>query len=518
MTIEEDLRWTEKKLKLCNYWVGMAKDEEERRALAESELFKIRNENVVLKHENAQLRHQVDELFPLIEQLEAAVKENQSLAKELNKRNVKENPYGLSTPSSKRIDKKNSSKENQKNRGGAKKGHKGKGRKGFSKEEADQVVKLDVCPEDCKCKEAIWYYHSTHSHCVRTYVPAKIKKVYFEKTMWECSGCGRLETTPTPGVAPGGMYSDRTIANMLVEHYIHGHTVGEIERRWGINYGTFFNFAHKTADLFQPYFDSIVLDLRQGQLIHADETPWSRDGHKGYAWFFGNDDCKMFIFRHTRSSKVPLDILGTEQLCGVLITDRYCGYVSALKIARQYCLVHILRDVKKEEINFPNDEEVSRFTADIKPLLSEAISLRNKNHQLDDYLKRAVEIKNQIMAICLQEADHPAVQYIQNMFREQPERMFQWTKSPSIPADNNYAERELRPEVIARKISFGSQSDRGLKTREILMTTLHTAKCRGRDPAEFMEEALALLRSKSDTDLTELLHTLPESQRESKVA
>lgn len=40
-----------------------------------------------------------------------------------------------------------------------------------------------------------------------------------------------------------------------------------------------------------------------------------------------------------------------------------------------------------------------------------------------------------------------------------------------MPAENNLAERELRPLVIARKVSFGSQSDAGARTREILMTT-----------------------------------------------
>ena len=34
------------------------------------------------------------------------------------------------------------------------------------------------------------------------------------------------------------------------------------------------------------------------------------------------------------------------------------------------------------------------------------------------------------------------------------------------------SERELRPLVIARKVSFGSQSEAGARTREILMTTL----------------------------------------------
>lgn len=65
--------------------------------------------------------------------------------------------------------------------------------------------------------------------------------------------------------------------------------------------------------------------------------------------------------------------------------------------------------------------------------------------------------------------DRYAVQHIQSLFREKAHRMYHWTRGRHIPADNNRAERELRPLVIARKISFGSQSDKGLRTREILM-------------------------------------------------
>lgn len=39
-------------------------------------------------------------------------------------------------------------------------------------------------------------------------------------------------------------------------------------------------------------------------------------------------------------------------------------------------------------------------------------------------------------------------------------------------ARHNFAERDLRPTVIARKVSFGSQSEAGAKTRAILMTVL----------------------------------------------
>ena len=66
-----------------------------------------------------------------------------------------------------------------------------------------------------------------------------------------------------------------------------------------------------------------------------------------------------------------------------------------------------------------------------------------------------------------------------------PRLIEQYRKSPVMHADetgrrtdggNNLAERDLRPTVIARKVSFGSQSEEGAKTRGILMTVPHTLK------------------------------------------
>ncbi len=48
-------------------------------------------------------------------------------------------------------------------------------------------------------------------------------------------------------------------------------------------------------------------------------------------------------------------------------------------------------------------------------------------------------------------------------------------------AENNRAERDLRPLVIARKTRFGSQSEKGRETREILMSVLNTLAKRGDD-------------------------------------
>ncbi|MCF6177331.1 MAG: hypothetical protein L3J71_16370 [Victivallaceae bacterium] len=78
-------------------------------------------------------------------------KENKKLTKLLNKRTGREEPYKSNTPSSKKINKRNSSKENQAKKGGAQKGHKGYGRNIFSRIEADKIVRIPIS-ENCDCK------------------------------------------------------------------------------------------------------------------------------------------------------------------------------------------------------------------------------------------------------------------------------------------------------------------------------------------------------------------------------
>jgi hypothetical protein len=68
--------------------------------------------------------------------------------------------------------------------------------------------------------------------------------------------------------------------------------------------------------------------------------------------------------------------------------------------------------------------------------------------------------------------------------------VFASDKDRAVPADNNRAERELRPLVIARKVSFGSQSEAGAHTREALMSVLHTLRKRTDDLTAAFQRAL----------------------------
>ena len=86
--------------------------------------------------------------------------------------------------------------------------------------------------------------------------------------------------------------------------------------------------------------------------------------------------------------------------------------------------------------------------------------------------------------------------------------MYHWVEDREVPPENNTAERELRPTVIARKVSFGSQSEKGAKTRSIIMSYLHTAskRIRGRPLEEWFKKVLDKIAEKSNINCYELLN------------
>jgi len=61
---------------------------------------------------------------------------------------------------------------------------------------------------------------------------------------------------------------------------------------------------------------------------------------------------------------------------------------------------------------------------------------------------------------------------------------------PAVPATNNAAERALRPLVIDRKISGGTRSEQGSRTRMILQSLVDTGEVRSQDPMAAMQALL----------------------------
>ena len=444
-----------------------------------------------------------------IEELKETIK---SLQAKLNYRERKEQEgyFGASTPSARIPFKGNAPKEKTNKKGGGVPGHKGHGRRTHTEENADCVINQDVgevCP-DCGGLLAM---KEVRNRTVVESTPTKPISILYRLTVKECKNCHRVFRARPPCVLPKSLYGNQLTAQIAVMHYFHGITMGRITEMTGISLGTLIDIFHRVGRYFEPLMEALKQAYRTAPVKHADETGWRNDGQNGYAWLFCTLTLSIFLFKNTRSASVPKGIFGSEGLPGVLVVDRYNGYNKApLKI--QYCYAHLLRDAEKLAKDCPDDQEVVRFTGALIPLMAQAMHLASQKISNEEYYRQARELKEKIMAVSRSPAHHLGIRAVQDIFTGHEDRLFHWVTDRRVPADNNRAERDLRPTVIARKVSFGSSSDAGAQTRSVLMSVLHTLnKRRGEQALESVfKEILDEIARNPGVDLISLiLRSLP---------
>jgi hypothetical protein len=105
----------------------------------------------------------------------------------------------------------------------------------------------------------------------------------------------------------------------------------------------------------------------------------------------------------------------------------------------------------------------------------------------------ALRTSYRLLARCYrQTTDHPAQVLAHRLHRYESE-VFDFIRTPGVSPTNNLAERTVRPQVIARKISGGPRSPAGSAIRCDLATVFHTWTARGLNPFAACVDALQTL-------------------------
>jgi hypothetical protein len=448
-------------------------------------------------------------VLKLVERIERLEEQNRLYRDRLRyqERSGREAPFGSSTPSSKRLVKANSTEENHAKKGGAAPGHEGHFKERATEETADAVEEA-WAPATCPCcHEPLEPVDAGSERTLLRAEPTVVRTVLVRRHAARCPRCGKLYKGNARGALPGAMLDNRLASSMAYMHYAEGATRGHLSRLWGIAESTLESTFERLADVLEPCMGRLLEEYRAAPVKHADESGWSCDGHHGHAWDFVTPRVSLFSFPDSRRGEVAAGVFGPGPHAGVLVTDRYGAYNKTWTGDHQYCFAHLLRLCQDVGEEHPEDAECQAFRAEASPLVAAAITLRNRETDEDAYRKEALRLRDAIMEVMRRGARHPAVQHAQDAFRDAEGlgRLFHWCRSPDIPADNNAAERGLRPMVIARKVSFGSQSERGLKRREILMSVFGTLRLRTGDPIGALVAALDRKSEDPEADIVELL-------------
>ena len=446
-------------------------------------------------------QRRIDELEDEVKSLRATLGREQ--------RKMQDGFFGSSTPSSKKPFK-NSIEQNGEKPKGARPGHKGHGRKGHegtADRTEDVFLESETCPE---CGQLL-LKKGIEQRSVLDMPLAKLEKISFNLHKRYCPDCHKSFAPQPPGVLPRSLFGNHLIAKAITMHYLHGIPIERVCEILGIGSGSLAGIFQRCASLFAGVPQKLVEQYRKAPVKHADETCWRTNGKNGYVWLFATNELSVFQFGKNRSAQVPLAVFGKDPLKGTLVVDRYNGY-NKVPCSIQYCYAHLMRDVEDLEKEFPDDGEVSTFTAVVIPLLSSAIKLRKQPIDDVEFYAQAFHIRSEIQAAMDQPARHLGIRRIQDIFRKNKYRLYHWSEDRSVPADNNLAERDLRPSVIARKVSFGSVTDAGAQTRSALQSIVSTQKKLGLDSEQQLSIALDMLARDPTQDVYSLLFPTSKKQ------
>ena len=428
----------------------------------------------------------------------------------VNQRKSQDGFFGSSTPSSKVPVKSNSLVENRAKKGGGQVGHRGVGRQSFKSEAADEQRVAEVSVENCETCECRLHRMTSNERAVYEIEREKVRKIYYQIERKVCPRCRKTLRGKVENAMPRASLSNELIVEAAEQHYVLGRTLGQISERLLINDATLSSSLKRVGKLLKPCLEKLFAEYRASLIRHADETSWRTDGGNGWSWYFGSSTVSVHLFRATRSMSVVKEVLGTGPLTGVLVVDRYGAY-NRVPCSIQYCYAHLLREMDDLEQEFDSQAEVQNYAAQMKLHLTDAMHLRQRGFEEEEYLREAEKIKVRILALSDRQAVHSAVRRWQDFFVEKADRLYQWCQSSQIPAENNYAEREIRKVVIARKMSYGSQSEEGAKTREIWTSILQSLKKREDNPRDKLIKALNKLSQNEKIDIAEELFGSAES-------
>lgn len=225
--------------------------------------------------------------------------------------------------------------------------------------------------------------------------------------------------------------------------------------------------------------------LRKQAVLNSDETGWKVMGVAGFIWCFCNKRMAFFHPDQSRAATVIEKILGKD-FAGIVMCDFYAAYNCLKKTQR--CLVHLLRDIKKEREVLRGSKLLEQFDANVKSFIEKGLEVQ----AMDDGPEKAGEVgklEKQLHLLTTMPVTRGKAITLQKRINKYRDDLIRFVTHPDVEFHNNRAERQLRPMVIGRKVSFGSNTHSGAIRHCIIHSIVETCKLQNTDPIDFMRQA-----------------------------
>lgn len=421
---------------------------------------------------------------PLARKLELALKRIEVLEKHDAEREKKlvvlearlalyENP---NTPSSQKRFPERKTREEPSGRLGRPPGYEGSTR---PTPKPDRVI--DTKPSGCKCG---WNKIRILQEFSKIVEDVEIRRIATKFIFYQCqcTKCGLMFETTHENLPKEGVFGPTLISIWNALHYQGAVPFKRLadfsEKCLGvpITPSGLMEAVYRSAHVFQPFYDETGESLPSANYACSDETSYSFNGSKYWLWNFSNHDVSFVKIVDSRASAVPKQVLG-ENFKGVLNTDCYPGYDSVKADEKQKCWAHLLREAKQLSEHYT---EGKRLYAHLKHMYSYVKKVKEEHREgkprVKGWVTRSIGRFHQWIK---HKWRFKKVRTLVKRIARYECEWFTCLKYDFVEATNNGSERDVRKNVIARKISGLHRSERGVHSREIMMSVLLTMPKKG---------------------------------------
>ena len=399
-------------------------------------------------------------------------------------------PPSTEHPHAKPVRKPNKGKKRKQ---GGQQGHTKHSRELLPTEQCDLVI---ACvPTDCrKCGGDLTPTDSAPlRHQVWELPPIQPIVTEYQRHRGHCCGCGITTCGELPTGVPTGQCGPRLAAftGLLMGHFRQSKRRASMFLQDLLNIPCSAAWTVKIQNMVSDALDTPYEQLR-GELskqpqLFVDESPTKQKTHKAWLWVAVAPMFAVFGIFLNRKRESLQALIGDYS--GVILNcDRAKMYFDGKRL--QWCWAHLKRDIQK--LIESSDHQVKRLGHDLmrqqKLLFQHWRSYKDKALSWEQFQSAVAPIRKEFDSLLLR-GSFSGNNRLMGMCDElYPRRDWLWTftEVEGIEPTNNTAERVLRPAVIYRKLSFGTQSALGSRYLERILTVSETCRLQGRSTYAYL--------------------------------
>ncbi len=324
----------------------------------------------------------------------------------------------------------------------------------------------------------------------------------------QCRRCGKSVRGRHPDIAAGQQgatahrVGPRARAAAHILHYAHGVPVRKVpsilEELTGVRLtqGAITQDAIKQSGGGVGSRYAALRELVGKQaVIHTDDTGWRVQGETAFLMAFVNASLSVYQVRSRHRNEEVRELVPAD-FAGVMICDRGKSYDAEelQSVSQQKCLAHLLRNAA--EVTQKKAGRARQFGGRLKDLLRQGLALAAKKNEMDaaQYGERVKELDDALSLHLrnryLRDDDNQRLLDGAGLQHDQG-HLLRFLQQEGIEPTNNRAERDLRPAVIARKVSHCSRNAAGARAFEAFISVIQTL--RKADPAGILTELVKLM-------------------------